>query len=388
MRRKPAEKLNRRIVPVSRKETVRLRRLIFNIMAKTYNNLFEKIYSFDMLYDAHIKARRGKRNRKEVMEFEQNLEGNLIQLQNELIWGQYRTGEYRRFFVKEPKLREVAALPYRDRVVQHALVAAIEPIWERRFIADSYACRPGRGTHRGADRAEEMLRRVKREHGRVYVFKADIAKYFSNIDHEILKGLLSKRIACRRTIEVIDEIINSTNALSERYGVGLPIGNLTSQLWANVYLHELDLFVKHQLREKHYVRYMDDFLFIHHDKAHLQRVRIQIEQFLLDSLHLKTNAKTQIFPVAAIGGRAIDFLGYRIWATHRKIRKSSIGRISRTMRRLSKWYAKGKIDMDRVRQSVVSWIQHAKHANTYGLRKVLMRAHAFARSRTHERQNA
>lgn len=343
-------------------------------MAKTYNNLFPLVYDFEALHDAYLRARSGKRDRHEVQCFEQDLEGNLIALQNELIWGLYRCGAYRTFYVHEPKMRMVAALPFRDRVVQHALVAVIEPLWERRFIADSYACRPGRGTHRGADRAQAMLRQVKRTHGRVAVFKADIAKYFQSIDHAVLKHLLRRRIACRQTLTLIDHIIDSANVLHGTPGTGLPIGNLTSQLAANIYLHELDEFVKHGLRERHYARYMDDFIVVHHDKAHLQRVRVQVEAFLAQRLHLKTNSKTQVFPVAMLRGRALDFLGYRIWTTHRRLRKSSINRITRTLKRLRRHHAEGRIGMARVLQSVRSWVAHAMHADTRGLRERVLRA--------------
>ncbi len=348
-------------------------------MAKTYNHLFELVYDFEALHAAYRRARAGKRDRLEVQKFEQDLEGNLIQLQNELIWNSYKTGEYRTFSVYEPKEREVAALPFRDRVVQHALVAVIEPIWERRFIADSYACRPSRGTHRGADRAQGMLRQVKREHGRVYVLKADISKYFASIDHAVLRMLLRRRIACRRTLGLLDQIIESANALNPKSGVGLPIGNLTSQLFANIYLHELDEFVKHGLREKNYVRYMDDFIVVHHDKENLQHVRLLIEEFLQDKLKLKTNHKTQVFPVGTISGRALDFLGYRIWPTHRKLRRASIGRIRRTMKRLSRLYAEGRINLDRIGMSISSWLAHASHANARGLIEKTLAAYGFKR---------
>lgn len=311
-------------------------------MAKTYNNLYPDIYSFESLHAAYMLARRGKRERREVQKFEQDLEGNLIQLQNELIWGMYQTGHYRQFIVNEPKERLVAALPFRDRVLQHSLVSVIEPIWERRFIFDSYACRPGKGTHKGADRAEAMLRKVKREHSHVYVLKADISKFFYSIDHGVMKSLVRRRIRCRRTLKLIDGIIDSTAMPGDPHPVGLPIGNLTSQLFANVYLNELDEFVKHVLREKNYLRYMDDFLIVHHDKAHLHRIRAQIERFLWERLRLKTNSKTQVFPVGERFGRAVDFLGYRIWTTHRRIRKSSISRITRTLKRLRRQYAAGK----------------------------------------------
>lgn len=346
-------------------------------MAKTYSNLFPEIYSFENLHAAYLRARRGKRTRAEVQRFELDLEGNLIQLQNELIWGTYKTGKYRQFIVLEPKERIVAALPFRDRVVQHSLVYAINQIWERRFISDSYACRVGRGTHKGADRAQAMLREVKRDHGKVYVLKADISKFFHSIDHAVLKVLIRHRVACKKTLELIDNIIDSTVKMDVR--VGIPIGNLTSQLFANIYLHELDEFVKHGLRERHYMRYMDDFCIVHHDKAHLGRVRDLVERFLMDKLRLKTNAKTQVFPVCGFHGRALDFLGYRIWTTHRKLRKSSIQRITRTMKKLQKRYADGRVTLGRIRQSLISWLGHAQHAETRGLQDSLLSRFVFIR---------
>lgn len=349
-------------------------------MAKTYTGLYPKIFAFDALHAAYCRARAGKRDCAEVQQFELDLEGNLIQLQNELVWGQYRIGAYRPFKVFEPKERNVAALPFRDRVVQHALVAVIEPLWECRFIGDSYACRPGRGTHQGADRAQAMLRKVKREHGTVVVFKGDIAKYFQSIDHAVLKMLLRKRIACKPTLALLDHIIDSANTLAAHTpGVGLPIGNLTSQLCANIYLHELDEFVKHVLRVKHYVRYMDDFIIVHHDKAHLQRLRVLMESFLDVRLRLNTNSKTQVFPLGLIHGRALDFLGYRIWTTHRRIRRSSIGRITRSLKKLRHQYFEGRIDLARISQIATSWVAHCKHAQTLGLRTKLLAAFAFTK---------
>jgi len=371
-----SETLNRRPVPVAKPATVRSRRPL-GAMAKTYNNLFPEIYSFENLHAAYLRARRGKRTRAEVQHFEIDLEGNLIQLQNELIWGTYKTGKYRQFIVLEPKERIVAALPFRDRVVQHSLVYAINQTWERRFIADSYACRVGRGTHKGADRAQAMLRRVKRDHGKVYVLKADISKFFHSIDHAALKSLVRRRIACKKTLELIDNIIDSTVKADVR--AGIPIGNLTSQLFANIYLHELDEFVKHGLREKHYCRYMDDFIIVHHDKERLHRLRAKVELFLWDRLRLKTNAKTQIFPVGIFHGRALDFLGYRIWTTHRKLRKSSIQRITRTMKKMQRLYSEGRVTLYRIRQSLISWLGHAQHAETSGLQERLLSRFVFIR---------
>lgn len=340
---------------------------------KTYNNLFPQVYDFEALHNAYLRARRGKRHRHEVLCFERDLEGELIHLQNELIWGEYQTGPYRRFYVYEPKKRLAAALPFRDRVVQHSLVAAIETIWEARFIHHSYACRPGRGMHAGANQAQQWLRQVQAEHGRVYVLKADVAQYFASIDHEVMKGLLRRRIACRPTLALCEAIIDT-------WAPGLPIGNLTSQLWANVYLHELDLFAKHELRALRYMRYMDDFVLVHHDKAQLHFWRREITDWLRATLRLELNQKTQIFPVARCRGRALDFLGYRMWPTHRRLRKDSVKRMQRRLRAMQKDYARGRIEYASVRTRLASWIAHANHADTYRIRSKLLGNTRFQRN--------
>lgn len=163
-------------------------------MAKSFKNLYSRIISFENLHAAYVKARRNKRFKPDVLRFSANLEVSLLALREALLTKTYRTGDYYTFHVYEPKKRLVAALPFRDRVVHHALCNVIEPIWEARFIYDSYACRVGRGTHAGADRVTEFLRRAQRKWGRVYVLKADIKSYFPSVDHGILLGLLGKRI--------------------------------------------------------------------------------------------------------------------------------------------------------------------------------------------------
>ncbi len=214
----------------------------------------------------------------------------------------------------------------------------------------------------------------------VYVLKGDIRQFFPSIDHGVLRRLIRRRISCEQTLRLLDGIIDSAADPSDLTPKGLPIGNLTSQLWANVYLHELDMFVKHGLRERYYLRYMDDFVVVHHDKAHLHAVRREIEGFLWDQLRLLTNGKTQVFPVATSKGRALDFLGYRIWPTHRKLRKSSAQRMRRRLQKLQRLYAAGEIPLDRVRASIRSWIAHAKHADTYFLRKAILADAVFVRA--------
>jgi RNA-directed DNA polymerase len=162
-------------------------------MTKTFNNLYHRIYDFENLHDAYTKARKGKRYKNEVLNFKMNLEGNLIELQNELIHKTFENGMYREFKIYEPKERVIMALPFKDRVVHHALCTIIEPIFENRFIYDSYACRPGKGTHAAADRTTDFLRKTNNKWDNVYCLKADVKKYFYNINHEILKKLLRKR---------------------------------------------------------------------------------------------------------------------------------------------------------------------------------------------------
>lgn len=337
-------------------------------MAKSYNNLYPQIYDFSNLESAYIKARRGKRFRDEVAQFSFNLESNLIQIQNELIYKSYHTGQYRYFYVRDPKKRLVAALPFRDRVVQHALCNIIEPLFEERFIFDSYACRIGRGTHAGADRVTYFLIKTQNKWDRVYCLKADIAQYFPSINHSALKKIVQKRIACPDTRWLINEIIDSGGdaAACPR---GLPIGNLTSQLFANVYLDQLDHFVKETLGEKYYVRYMDDFIILGGDKQHLWAVKKEIEGFLNNELDLHFNGKTGIWPIS----QGVDFLGYRIWPTHRLVRKSSIKRFKRSLRAFENLFKEGRIELEAVNATIQSWLGHVSHANSYNLRTALFR---------------
>lgn len=334
---------------------------------KTYNNLYPRIYDFENLYSAFLKARRNKRYRPEVLKFTAKLEENLIEIQNELIWKTYRTGRYRSFFVYEPKQRLVMALPFRDRIVHHALCNIIEPIFDRTFIFDSYACRHDKGTHAGADRLTSFLRRAHRVWPKVYCLKADIRQYFPSITHSILLSLIERKIQCGDTLRLIIEIINSTADPDDPNPVGIPIGNLTSQLAANIYLNELDRFVKHDLRMKFYIRYLDDFVVLLDDKRGLWRVRQEIGDFLRGCLRLKFNPKTDIFP--ASGG--IDFLGYRIWPTHRLLRKSSAKRMRNKLKSFEKQWREGTITLDEIRQSIASWIGHTRHCDAYFLRRAL-----------------
>lgn len=338
----------------------------------TFRQLYPRVYDFANLHQAYLKARRHKRCRPDVLALSAQLEEQLIDIQNALLWKTYQMGPYHTFLVHEPKQRVIMALPFRDRVVQHALCTIIEPIFEARFIHDSYACRPGKGVHRGVTRLTAFLRRAHQRWGPVYALKADIAQYFPSIDHGVLLTLLSTHIRCPDTLWLIAHILQSGGV----DGRGLPIGNLTSQLWANVYLHALDIFVKQDLRMPFYLRYMDDFIILHPDKAVLRQIKEDIAMFLDQHLHLRLNAKTQIFPAA----QGIDFLGYRVWRTHRRLRKSAVTRFRRRLRRLRALYTRRCIPLARIRASIQSWLGHARHANTYTLLRRLLAAAPLRRS--------
>jgi retron-type reverse transcriptase len=349
---------------------------------KSYKNLYQQIYPFSNLYTAYRAARRGKRHRAAVADFEFDLEPNLLALERELRDQTYRPGGYTHFYIYEPKQRLVSAAPFRDRVVHHALCQVIEPIWEARFIPTSFACRLGKGTHRALDQAQNWVRSYR------YAFQGDIVKYFPCIDHEILRGLLAHHIADRSTLWLIDQILASGAGLQTDdapviYLPGddlftplrlraLPIGNLTSQFWANVYLHPLDLFVKQTLRCPAYLRYMDDFVLFSHDKAQLHVWHQAIGDFLAARLRLTLHPrKSVVFPTRV----GLDFCGFRLFDTHRRLRRSSLRRFVRRFRRQRQAYHLGQLSLADWQTSLGCWIAHAAHGDTWRLRQRLFQTY-------------
>jgi retron-type reverse transcriptase len=346
-------------------------------MAKTYKNMYSDITSFETLVSAWRKARRGKRYKAAVASFECNLDTELLTLYHELNEKTWQPGGFRSFTVHEPKRRKISAAPFRDRVVHHALISVLEPIYERKFIYDSYANRKGKGTHAALDRCTQFMRRYP------YVLQCDIQQFFPAIDHLILKEILATSIACIPTLNLCGKIIDSgAGVLSAEYTMqwfpgddllaverprGLPIGNQTSQFWANVYLNELDQFVKHVLRCPAYVRYVDDFLLFADDKAVLRQWRAQIIEFL-QSLRLtlhQNRAQTQ--PVV----HGIPFLGFRVFPDHRRLKRSKGIAYRRHLKTLWKGYKDGKVTQSEGRASVMAWLGHVQHGNTWGLQRAL-----------------
>lgn len=302
--------------------------------------MFEQVYDYQNLYNAYLKARKQKRYRSEVLKFSYALEENLIQIQNELIWRTYTVGPYRPFIVYEPKKRQIVALPFKDRVVQHAVNNVIEPIFDKRMIYDSYACRKGKGTHRAARRLAFFLGKQNIH----YFLKADIASYFASINHSILKDLIREQIEDTEMLWLIDTIINHSN------GPGLPIGNLTSQLFANVYLHELDCWMKNEIGVNYYLRYMDDFVVLHKSKKYLLELLKETEVFLSSHLALQLNPKTRIDCIK----NGIEFVGYRVWSRNKLIKKQSLKR----MKKRVKAWREGIISSQKLLSSFASWVGH------------------------------
>lgn len=318
-------------------------------MPKPAKGLWPRVLEWDNLVLAAREASRNKRFHRDVLHFNFHLEENLLRIRELLASGQWKPGQYKELWVYEPKQRLIHAPAFADRVVHHALVQVIGPHFERRFMDCSYACRVGKGTHAASMALQSMLMSAKARWGRPYVLKGDISKYFYSISHGILLKVIRRTIGDRDVLRLIDSLVTECSCIDG--SVGLPLGALTSQLFANVYLDQLDHFIKDELGVRHYVRYMDDFVVVHESKESLWVLLAQIRDFLATRLRLSLNPKTAVFPA----GRGVDFAGYRHWATHALPRKRNVRRAARRFAGLSRVYARGRVSLDIVRSCVASF---------------------------------
>ena len=324
---------------------------------KRYGNLFARVCSFANLHAAYQEARRGKRRKAYIREFELHLERNLFEMRDELLDGTYRWGSYRVFTVRDPKRRTIMAAPFRDRVLHHAVVRVVEPIFDRSFIDHAYACRQGKGNLA----AVLSFARHVRGNPDAYVLKCDVSRYFQSVDHGILMGLVERKIKDPGLLALIRSLVATAPAdPAFGEGRGMPIGNLTSQLFANVYLSPLDRHVKQALGMRHYWRYVDDILVAHRSKERLHLARREIGAFLGD-LELELHPKKQTVSPARCG---VDFLGYVVYPTHLRVRSEAVRRFRRRERRLKRAYWEGGISAERYWRSVQSWVAHASWADT------------------------
>jgi hypothetical protein len=348
---------------------------------KRVGHLWPGLVSFANLHRASMKACRGKRDRFDVLRFHFDLERELWRLHEELSSQTYRPGPHRSFTTFEPRPRLISAAPYRDRVVHHALCNVLEPIYERSFLFDSYVCRAGTGTHAAVTRAQHYARRFR------YALKADVRKFFPSIDHAILKATLARKVKDRRVLALAGLIIDHANPqepvtcwfpgddlltpLERRRG--LPIGNQTSQFFGNLHLDPLDHFLKDHLGVAGYVRYCDDFLVFSDNKAKLGHIRAEAGRFLARLRLRLHDDKSVIAPTA----QGIGFLGYRVFPTHRLLAKRNVHRFRRRLRRMQDDHANGAIALEDVRARIMSWIGHARQADTWRLRERLLSEHPF-----------
>lgn len=339
---------------------------------KRAKNLFPQIISFENLLISAQKARRGKKFQSQPLLFHHCIEEELIRLQEELATGTYLPGEYRSFAIYDTKKRIISAAPYRDRIVHHALCAILEPIYEPVFIHHSYACRVGKGTHAAVDQLTRHMKRYS------YFMQLDIQRYFPSIDREILKRLLERKIGCSETLNLISTILdNSPPESSSREGAGLPIGNQTSQFFANVYLNPLDHFIIENLKCEAYLRYADDFILLSNDKSELHRMKAEIENFLKESLNLNLHPLRQrVAPVS----ESASFLGYRVFPSHRRLLAANGWAFVRRLYQMQKQYRSGLMSQEQIRSRAMAWIGHAAHADTYGLRAAIFENAAFSRA--------
>jgi RNA-directed DNA polymerase len=335
------------------------------------------VAAWDNLLLAYRNAARGKRGGAEVSAFEHRLEDQLIALRTELLTRTYHPGAYRSFFIHEPKRRLISAAPFRDRVVHHALCNLIEPRFERSFVADSYANRVGKGTHRALDAAQRYARRFH------YVLQLDVRQYFPSIDHAILRGILARKLQDEGVLWLIGQILASgTDVLRHEYNMvyfqgddllaalrprGLPIGNLTSQFWANCYLNPLDHFIKRELRCPGYVRYVDDLLLFGDDKPTLHGWRLAVEARLA-GLRLTAHRAAQPRPVS----EGIPFLGLVVYPDRRRLKRRKGVHFRRRLHGLLVAYEAGLVPPESVAASIEGWRNHLRYGNTVGLQRAVL----------------
>lgn len=315
------------------------------------HDCFSQIISVDNLLSAWQEFVKGKRNKKDVQEFSLKLMDNILALHRDLLNGEYKHGDYQSFFIHDPKQRQIHKASVRDRLLHHAVFRVLDPFFERIFISDSFSSRKDKGTHRALERFREFSHKVSENNTKTcWILKCDIQKFFASIDHRILLEILKNYIDDQKAQELLAEIICSHS--SNGAGVGLPLGNLTSQLFVNIYLNELDRFVKHDLKAKYYVRYADDFIFLSQNKAWLSYFQEEINKFLSEKLGLTLHPNKIFIKTLASG---VDFLGYVVFPNHKLLRTKTKKRV-----------------FERVNgKNLPSYLGVLSHCNSYGLEVII-----------------
>ncbi|HEY0120583.1 MAG TPA: reverse transcriptase/maturase family protein [Rhizobium sp.] len=323
-------------------------------MGKKYRNLIDHITADANMRHAFRMTSLGKRLTPGFLEFKEFSTLNLADLAAAMGDGSYRPGTPHEFRIFDPKERLISALPFEDRIAQHALCAVIGPIFEATLLPNAYACRAGKGTHAAAIAVQADMRRLMRDGEPLYVLKTDFSRYFASIERGALWRLIDAKISCRATLRLIETML-------PRDGIGIPIGNLTSQIFANVYAGVVDRHLQQDLGERHWYRYMDDIVVLGRSIDHLRRVRTSIEDLSRERLGLRFS-KWSIQSV----GRGANFVGYRIWPTHKLLRRDSV---VRARRKIAAYRAAG--EHERLEKFLAAWTGHAQWADSRNLMKSL-----------------
>lgn len=350
---------------------------------KTYKHLYKKLCSYENILSAFQKARRGKSKKDYVVKFESDLINNLRELQKELINKTYSPSNLKKFIIRDPKTRTIHSSVFKDRIVHHAIVNILNPIYEKVFIHDSFASRKDKGSHEAVKRFELFLRKVS-SNGKLiknsynnnsitgYVLKADFRHYFDSVNHKVLINILRKKIADEDLIWLIKKVLENFEI---EKGIGMPLGNYTSQFFANVYLNELDYYVKHVLRAKYYIRYVDDFVILHKNKEILEYFLEHINNFL-PCLKIKLHPdKTAIYPLR----NGTTFLGYRVFYYYKLLRRRNIRYFLKKLKNNLFLYKNNEITKEQLKSRVNGWMGYAKFGNTWNFREKL-KTESIARS--------
>lgn len=336
---------------------------------RIYKNLFNQIISPESLFSAWDAFKIGKRHKVDVAAFELHLEKNIFELHRELKNKTYRHGEYKGFYICDPKQRHIHKATVRDRILHHAVFSVINPIFEPTFISRSFSCRINYGAHKGVDDLGMAARKISKNMTRsCYILKCDIKKFFDSVDHKILLSTIKKKIKDTDAMRLIEIIVSSYKVTARERereskcvaAKGIPIGNLTSQIFANIYMNEFDQFIKHNLKVKNYFRYTDDFAIVSDNRNYLEELLPKINEFLKIKLDLQLHPnKVSISSLY----QGIDFLGYIIFPKHRLMRSKTKHRIVKKMKFKIEQYKLGKISKISLEQSLQSYLGALSHAN-------------------------
>ena len=329
-------------------------------------NLFERIVSVESLFLSWMQFRRGKRNRKDVQIFERHLEKNIFDLHFDLSAGTYQHGEYCSFFINDPKVRHIRKATVRDRLVHQSVHNELARIYEPKFIFHSYSCRIAKGTHLAINNLRRMIWKESRNlTSNIWALKCDIRKFYDSVDHLVLLKILRKTVREEWVLSLLKKIINSFHVEGAK-GKGLPIGNLTSQICTNIYLNDLDQFIKHELKAKYYLRYADDFMILSREREKLEPILLEIKGFLKSRLKLELHPQKVIFRNLNNG---LDFLGYVTLPYHRTIRTKTKRRMIKRINRKEQEFYSGKIDREGLLQTLASYSGYIGHADSFKLRQ-------------------